>query len=31
MTDLAYHKRITGLLVIDPYNEFIPEGGNGID
>jgi ureidoacrylate peracid hydrolase len=27
MTDIAYDQRITGLLVIDPYNDFISEGG----
>jgi nicotinamidase-related amidase len=27
MTDIAYDERITGLLVIDPYNDFISEGG----
>jgi len=26
-TSLTYDKRITGLLVIDPYNDFISEGG----
>ena len=25
--NLTYHKDITGLLVIDPYNDFISEGG----
>jgi ureidoacrylate peracid hydrolase len=24
---MTYHKDITGLLVIDPYNDFISEGG----
>jgi len=27
MADLAYQKEITALLVIDPYNDFISEGG----
>src|SRR6478672_445079 len=27
MTNLTYDKDITGLLVIDPYNDFISEGG----
>ena len=27
MADPKYEKEITGLLVIDPYNEFISEGG----
>jgi ureidoacrylate peracid hydrolase len=27
MTQLAYEKEITGLVVIDPYNDFISEGG----
>ncbi|MBV8223776.1 MAG: cysteine hydrolase [Verrucomicrobia bacterium] len=27
MTNLAYHKEITALLVIDPYNDFISVGG----
>ena len=27
MAKLTYHKNITGLLVIDPYNDFISEGG----
>src|ERR1700754_1898681 len=27
MTTIAYDERITGLLVIDPYNDFISEGG----
>jgi ureidoacrylate peracid hydrolase len=27
MANLAYHKEITALLVIDPYNDFISEGG----
>jgi ureidoacrylate peracid hydrolase len=27
MTDIAYDARITGLVVIDPYNDFISEGG----
>src|SRR5215472_357261 len=27
MVDLTYEKEITGLLVIDPYNDFISEGG----
>ena len=27
MTDLKYDKEIAGLLVIDPYNDFISEGG----
>jgi len=26
MANLKYEKEITGLLVIDPYNEFISEG-----
>jgi hypothetical protein len=26
-TDVTYHKDLTGLLVIDPYNDFISEGG----
>ena len=27
MSDVAYDKDITGLVVIDPYNDFISEGG----
>jgi ureidoacrylate peracid hydrolase len=27
MTNLKFNKEITGLLVIDPYNDFISEGG----
>jgi len=27
MTDLTYEKEITALLVIDPYNDFISDGG----
>jgi nicotinamidase-related amidase len=27
MAKLAYDKQVTGLLVIDPYNDFISEGG----
>jgi nicotinamidase-related amidase len=27
MTDLSYDPSITGLLVVDPYNDFISEGG----
>ncbi len=27
MTDVTYEKDATGLLVIDPYNDFISEGG----
>ena len=27
MAELTYDKEITGLLVIDPYNDFISEGG----
>jgi len=27
MTDLSYERDITGLLVVDPYNDFISEGG----
>ena len=27
MTVLKYEKEITALLVIDPYNDFISEGG----
>jgi nicotinamidase-related amidase len=27
MTNLTYDKEITGLVVIDPYNDFISEGG----
>jgi nicotinamidase-related amidase len=27
MTELSYDREITGLLVIDPYNDFISEGG----
>jgi ureidoacrylate peracid hydrolase len=27
MTDLAYRNDLTGLIVIDPYNDFISEGG----
>ena len=27
MAELAYEKEITALLVIDPYNDFISEGG----
>jgi ureidoacrylate peracid hydrolase len=28
MTDLAYDPEITALLLIDPYNDFISEGGH---
>jgi nicotinamidase-related amidase len=27
MANLEFHKEITALLVIDPYNDFISEGG----
>src|SRR6187200_2206783 len=27
MTEIKYHKDIAALLVIDPYNDFISEGG----
>jgi hypothetical protein len=27
MTNLKFEKEITALLVIDPYNDFISEGG----
>ncbi|MDT5235666.1 MAG: ureidoacrylate peracid hydrolase, partial [Mycobacterium sp.] len=27
MADVTYAKDITGLVVIDPYNDFISEGG----
>jgi len=27
MASVSYDRRITGLLVIDPYNEFISEDG----
>src|SRR5208283_4048067 len=27
MTNLTYHKVITALLVVDPYKDFISEGG----
>jgi ureidoacrylate peracid hydrolase len=27
MAQLTYEKEITGLIVIDPYNDFISEGG----
>jgi ureidoacrylate peracid hydrolase len=27
MPDVTYENDITGLLVIDPYNDFISEGG----
>ncbi len=27
MTELSYERSITGLLVVDPYNDFISEGG----
>ncbi len=27
MTDVTYEKDLTGLVVIDPYNDFISEGG----
>ena len=27
MPQLTYEKEITGLVVIDPYNDFISEGG----
>jgi nicotinamidase-related amidase len=27
MTNLTYNKNITALLIIDPYNDFIPESG----
>ena len=26
-TDLSYESELTGLLVVDPYNDFISEGG----
>jgi len=28
MANLNFDKEITALLVIDPYNDFISEGGN---
>lgn len=27
MTEISYDPRVTALLVIDPYNDFISEGG----
>ena len=30
MLQVSYDKRITALLVIDPYNDFISEGGKGV-
>ena len=27
MVNVTYHKPLTALLVIDPYNDFISEGG----
>ena len=27
MPQLTYEKEVTGLVVIDPYNDFISEGG----
>ena len=27
MAQLTYEKQITGLAVVDPYNDFISEGG----
>jgi hypothetical protein len=27
MNALTYHKHLTALLVIDPYNDFLSEGG----
>lgn len=30
MAKLIYDKRVTALVVIDPYNDFISEGGNWI-
>jgi ureidoacrylate peracid hydrolase len=27
MAEIKYHKDITALLVVDPYNDFISEGG----
>jgi ureidoacrylate peracid hydrolase len=27
MADVTFEKDITGLVVIDPYNDFISEGG----
>ena len=27
MTNVTYDKQLTALLVIDPYNDFISEGG----
>jgi nicotinamidase-related amidase len=29
MATVTYEKQITALLVIDPYNDFISEGGQG--
>ena len=31
MANLKYDKEITALLVIDPYNDFISEGGKAWD
>ncbi len=31
MTDVTYEKDLTGLVVIDPYNDFISEGGKVCD
>ena len=28
MTELSYDQETTGLVVIDPYNDFISEGGH---
>jgi hypothetical protein len=31
MVNVTYHKQLTALLVMDPYNDFIPtEGRSGI-
>lgn len=31
MADLPFEKEITALLIIDPYNDFISEGGRAAE
>jgi nicotinamidase-related amidase len=31
MVQVTYDKRLTALLVIDPYNDFISEGGKDME
>ena len=31
MAEVTYSKQLTALLVIDPYNDFISEGGKAWD